>query len=92
METCQHDGCTSGAISCYLMDTDRDGLPDELLCSAHAAEAGYCMVCGDFWGGIESFDFLHPGVCDNCHDELEANDADFNDDWDMEDVDSADAG
>jgi len=27
---------------------------------------GFCCICGIFSASIESFDFMHPGCCDNC--------------------------
>lgn len=89
-QKCEHEGCTSEAIACQLDDDFFDDKVSEWLCPEHAHEAGYCMVCGRFWGGIESFDFLHPGYCDNCWDEIQADGADGDeecgDDFDLEDV------
>lgn len=53
-----------------------DGKADEHLCGECAAKAGFCRVCGDFCGGTSGFDFAHPGLCDNCHDQMRA---DFDD-------------
>ena len=51
----------------------RDRFPDELLCPDCCRKGGcYCVSCGEFWGGIESFDFIHPGICDHCHDQIRA--------------------
>lgn len=66
-EPCAHEDCVAWAIPCFLPGGEA---PHEWLCGTHAAEAGYCSACGDFWGGIESFEFRHPRLCDNCHDEL----------------------
>lgn len=69
---CQHDGCEREGDDCYLPDYDRDteaDIPDGYYCSEHAADYGFCPVCGEFWGGISSFEMN--GVCDYCHDELE---------------------
>jgi hypothetical protein len=75
---CQHRGCgeNSQLVACYLPDDDPNGRPTELLCPDHAAEHGYCCVCGQFWSGIESFDFEHPGLCDNCFDSIYADSGD----------------
>lgn len=69
-EKCQH--CGAGhAVACYLPEPyGRDRMPDEMLCGECAGRAGYCRSCGEFWGGIESFDFHHPGLCDHCHDQM----------------------
>jgi hypothetical protein len=45
---------------------------DEILCGEHAAKAGYCCCCGQFCAGMTSFDFHHPGYCDNCYDQIKA--------------------
>lgn len=69
---CQQCG-EDNATACYLPEPySRDRMPDEMLCAVHAGRAGYCRSCGDFWGGIESFEFLHPGLCDNCDDQIRA--------------------
>jgi len=68
------------AIGCYLPEPPRftgseramvERAPDERLCPTCAADAGYCCSCGDFWAGISSFDFVHPGLCDHCHDQIQ---------------------
>lgn len=67
------------AIYCYLPEPPRcsgpeyrlrERPPDEVLCAECAVAAGYCRSCGDFWAGITSFDFIHPGLCDHCHDQI----------------------
>lgn len=94
---CQQKGCWKHGdeiTECFLPDyeIDDEGFrvdekPDEYYCTEHAARNGYCKSCGEFWGGIESFEFEHPGWCDNCHDQMEH---DFNiggdgDEWDLVD-------
>jgi hypothetical protein len=59
----------------------REEKPDEVLCGEHASEAGYCRSCGDFWGGIESFEFHHPGLCDHCATDGQDLDFDEEDDY-----------
>ena len=46
------------------------------LCPEHAADEGYCAMCGEFSAGQDGFDIWHQGLCDNCNDEFEA-DTDF---------------
>ena len=72
---CEHPGCTMAGDACF-MDTEREEANDVsgYYCSEHAKDYGFCYICGQFWGGIESFEFLHPGVCDNCHAELDEHD------------------
>lgn len=47
----------------------------ERYCHEHVTEKGFCY-CGIFCAGIESFDFgRYRGFCDNCADEIKANEA-----------------
>ena len=73
---CDEEGCTSHfTVGCYLPDTDRTNRPDNFYCSEHAEQNGFCKSCGDFWGGVESFEFgEYHGYCDNCAYELERDD------------------
>jgi len=42
-------------------------------CYDHAVKSGFCLGCGGFFAGVESFDFSsHRGWCDDCHDEIES--------------------
>lgn len=65
--------------------------PDYWYCPKHAHENGFCVSCGQFWAGVESFDFNNPaGLCDNCRDQWEADTGVFEfedhpDDCDCED-------
>lgn len=75
---CWQPGCHSKGMKCIisaaLIGEDEDQM--ERYCSEHAAENGYCYGCGIFCAGIESFDFSwHRGLCDNCADEVKANEA-----------------
>ena len=68
---CEHDGCfKDGSVECHVTAV-QDIQLIEHLCQDHAYEAGYCSLCGGFWGGIESFDFNNPShLCENCLDQL----------------------
>jgi hypothetical protein len=78
VERCNEPGCDEDAIPCFLpSDTDT---PSEWYCPTHAALNGYCKLCGTFCGGMESFEFIHPDYCDNCWDEIEAEDAEPDED------------
>lgn len=66
---CQHEGCQEAGLSCRIV-IDEGDLPWEFYCPAHAAEHGYCAACGEFWAGIDSFEFLHPGFCNQCADHV----------------------
>lgn len=78
------DDCPNEGMDCWLPD---DG--DQASCAycpGHAFDAGFCKSCGQFWGGIESFEFLNGGYCDECKSEMEHNDAldtdEPDEDWD----------
>lgn len=44
-----------------------DGVEVKRYCYEHAGEMGFCLWCGHFYGGVESFEFNNPGkICDNC--------------------------
>lgn len=92
LHICMEKGCWKHGddiTPCYLPNYEvdeegwRDKEPDFYYCAHHAKHAGFCICCGEFWAGIESFDFEHPGYCDNCHDQMEA---DFRE-WDDLDED-----
>jgi hypothetical protein len=63
-QVCERETCTREGIDCYLPD-DGPERPYVVLCDEHAFAAGFCKLCGSFWGGIESFEF-GPGYCENC--------------------------
>jgi len=79
---CEREGCfEDGVVVCHVPDYppllskepyDYTGIKIiEHLCQDHAYEAGYCTICGDFWGGIESFDFNNPSkLCENCQEQI----------------------
>jgi hypothetical protein len=92
-EICQRCGHHPATL-CYLPGPPRtygsyynlkERSPDEVLCGEHASLAGYCRCCGDFWGGIDSFEFGHPGLCDQCHDQIEADfaESEYEEDYDF---------
>lgn len=70
---CEQEGCfDDGSVECRTHDSGYPVLPEMLntiehFCPEHAYENGYCSLCGDFWGGIESFDFNNPShLCEHC--------------------------
>lgn len=82
---CEHEGCLEdGSVECHIpnhLDYGDKGIDVikviaemdkvEHLCQDHAYEAGYCTLCGEFWGGVESFDFNNPQqLCENCLEQL----------------------
>lgn len=72
---CQHEDCENEGLECFLPAYDTGTFrteatePDEYFCSEHCHEHGYCWGCGEFWAGVESFDFNPLGLCDNCRDD-----------------------
>lgn len=73
---CWHPGCYEKGTRCVIPWSDDDDLPYERYCPEHAVEYGYCCGCGLFCAGIDSFDFgRYRGLCDNCADEVRANEA-----------------
>lgn len=80
---CNEEGCTrEGDCPCWSPHTDRNAEPDYEYCWEHARNAGFCPSCGNFWAGVESFDFHLNGtdVCENCYDEYDYDDAYDDDD------------
>lgn len=59
---------TDGLITCTYVDGEEIHLCPDCL----KADGSYCLSCGCFCSGIESFDFIHPGYCDNCWYEIES--------------------
>ena len=76
---CEEKDCNKSGdrlLTCTVDYTDDSGdwqTDVFLYCADHAVENGFCCGCGIFCAGIESFDFIHPGLCDNCYDEVKAN-------------------
>lgn len=67
---CMEEGCTNDGLECMLPDGDEP----YTYCMDHAGPNGFCKMCGSFWGGIESFEFIHPNICDDCQTEIERED------------------
>lgn len=87
---CNHEGCNSPAQPFWLPDSAYPNDPDGYYCEEHANSAGWCWMCGGFWGGVESFDFSKTGVCENCEPqylrdcgELPEDGDWFEDEWDL---------
>lgn len=72
---CEEKNCNNkDVLKCFLYDYEEKKEFIWYYCTEHASKNGFCCCCGEFWAGIESFDFIHPGLCDNCYDlfEIEA--------------------
>lgn len=68
---------TECLTDCYL--PIQEGVHERLCPVCLKEDGSYCLVCGQYCSGMESFDFIHPGYCDNCYDEITSDD-----DWDDE--------
>jgi hypothetical protein len=80
---CQHERCEHAGDECTIKDEHGNDVVDGHYCGEHAALHGFCPCCGDFWGGISSFEMN--GICDHCKDELDADEHDgCDDDFDYE--------
>lgn len=76
---CQRCGAQN-ANHYWLPETPLDQKPDDVLCGK-CASLWYCLSCGNFSAGCEGFDFLHPGLCDNCRHDPDLSDYDEEDDY-----------
>lgn len=66
---CEADGCREAGSECYMDAAEgEEHTVDARLCAQHASEAGFCHGCGQFWAGVESFDFSRSGLCEHCQD------------------------
>lgn len=78
---CQERNCSMPGNPCFLPDLDGSGQDTDVsywYCSTHARKNGFYPGCGQFWAGVESFDFSPTGYCENCRTCFE--DDDYEDD------------
>jgi len=71
LRCCQHENCWKrNAVPCFLemQYTGESNKPDYYYCGTHCHQEGFCWSCGQFWAGIENFDFSRSGLCMNCED------------------------
>lgn len=64
---CEEPGCWVRGMECCLFAQDSRGNWQDFkyrYCWKHAAPNGFCPGCGEFWGGVASFDLRR--LCDNC--------------------------
>lgn len=69
-----HEGCKNEGMAFYIVDYEAESEPEGSqpvyeywYCDEHAGPAGFCLGCAEFWGGVESFEFIPPiYFCDNC--------------------------
>jgi hypothetical protein len=89
---CMEKGCNStDTIKCRLLDPDtNDDYIYYYYCSEHCHKNGFCWYCGEFWGGIELFDFSKTGLCCNCIDEVKQDLGEYDEDeiegWEYADL------
>jgi hypothetical protein len=80
---CNECGKLSDLTTTCTFPIDREDI--ELCPTCLREDGSFCLSCGHFCSGIESFEFIHPGYCDNCWDEIEdANRWDFDEEEDGE--------
>lgn len=86
---CQHEGCGEYGEMYTIQGYDPE--PIFCFCPDHAAEFGFCVVCGAFIGGTEDvFRVGQTGLCFDCFIELreEPYSSEY-DEWDDEGVSDA---
>lgn len=79
---CQHENCCLEAEELFYPDGS-----SAYFCYEHLGAAGFCLGCGGFYGGVESFHFGDPAhLCDDCrHDpEITGRDDEWEDEWEDE--------
>lgn len=73
---------TDGLMTCYFVDGDTTK-----LCPDCIKDSGFCLGCGNYCSGMESFDIFPrvPGYCETCADEIDdweaEEDNDYDDNW-----------
>jgi hypothetical protein len=87
----QHDACedcgkrTDGLMTCYFHDGETTK-----LCPDCIKDSGFCLGCGNYCAGMESFDIFPKikGYCSDCADEIESefgeDEDDYDDNWYVE--------
>jgi len=70
---CEHEGCDKeGEVDCLLRGIPPDRDYTYHYCVEHCFDEGFCYACGQFWSGVEGFDFNNPShLCPNCLTEIE---------------------
>lgn len=85
----QHDACddcgkrTDGLMTCTYA---HDGSTTK-LCPTCIKDSGFCMGCGQYSSGQESFDVFNdmPGYCIDCREEIKSDAGEFDEDeWDYQ--------
>ncbi|MBN3948411.1 MAG: hypothetical protein HWQ38_18930 [Nostoc sp. NMS7] len=90
MTHCQYPECTEESVTdCFYSDNETDE-PDYRYCVEHAPKEGFCYGCGQFWAGVERFDFATTwggiqGLCENCDEQVRNELGENDDDEEFED-------
>lgn len=61
-----------------------EGTEIELCPTCLEKDGSFCVSCGQFCAGLQGFEFIHPGYCDNCWDEIESDCGDWEDEEEPE--------
>ena len=69
LKKCDNCGKLSECIT--TCEFPSDGSTTDLCPQCLKDDGSFCLSCGQFCAGMESFDFHHPGYCDTCWDEIE---------------------
>lgn len=80
---CQERGCWAEGLPCRLYDHTEGKDIFYYYCAKHSSKNGFCWLCGECYGGMESFEFSSSGLCFNCKDSVLTDDYedDYEDDW-----------
>lgn len=84
MPKCEEKDCnkTENLTECRIYG-DETVIEKDIIyhfCTDHAYKNGFCYICGDFFGGIESFEFNNPSqLCENCLDDLKCELGEYDD-------------
>jgi len=66
MPHCDHKECLREDVELYILHPEDNNIELFHYCPDHAQENGFCWLCGEFWGGVEEFEFDPSGLCPNC--------------------------
>ena len=64
VELCEETDCANRGEPCFYPDNQEE--PAHYYCTKHAWDNGFCWQCGQFWGGVEAFEFSASHLCPNC--------------------------
>ena len=65
------DTCGKESECITTCEFPSDGSTIDLCPQCLKDDGSFCLSCGQFCSGMSSFDFIHPGYCDSCWDEIE---------------------